>query len=60
MSVTVNSKSTDKLQILMDGLQNIPREKMHQLDYFEINWIEVDSIVVPNVILKFKDGEQKI
>jgi len=51
------SKSTDKLVILMDGLTKcFSEEKIREADYFEISWQELDGcdVVAPKVIISFR------
>ena len=53
------SKSTDKLMVLIDGLKNMPKEKLMKVKTFDLNWRKVgddeDYVIVPCVKVTFKD-----
>lgn len=50
----VESKSTDKLKVLMENLfVNVPQPRMEKLKSFRITWKEVDDVIVPFVDLSF-------
>lgn len=59
----LGSKSTDKLEVLMDGIQNIPADKMRQVKEMNITWTSVgagsygnDYVACPTLSLTFFDG----
>jgi hypothetical protein len=62
MTITEPSKSTDKLNILISGLQYIPPEKLEKLKKFNLKWsylpesdeIGCDNMIVPELEMVFE------
>jgi hypothetical protein len=52
----IDSKSTDKLELLVKALTIIPKEVLANVTEFELKWEAVDrDIVAPYVKIKFKE-----
>ena len=47
------SKSTDKLEVLMDGLAKWPAEAFSRIQSATISWEEVNDSTVPNFNVNF-------
>jgi hypothetical protein len=58
--ITSESKSTDKLKVLMEGISNIPPEKLNNLKRFKLRWNNVPEsddgsyMIVPELEMEFE------
>lgn len=48
-----SSKSTDKLALLMAGLQNIPLEKLNKVKTINLTWDTMEGTLLPNWNMEF-------
>lgn len=55
--MTSPSKSTDKLEILLEWISNTFGDRMADCSFFEINWSHHDEISAPGCVITF--GGQK-
>lgn len=49
------SKSTDKMALLIKGLEKIPKSKIAKVKTFSLKWELISQIVVPVIEVTFKD-----
>jgi hypothetical protein len=56
-SKACNSKSSDKLAIIMAGLESMSTEKLNNIKTFEVSWrtedIHDEGVIVPVVKIEF-------
>lgn len=48
-----DSKSTDKLILLLNSIKDIPEEKIRQTKSVELRWMVLKDVVVPEVKVIF-------
>jgi len=55
MIIGSTSKSTDKLALLVQALESIPKEILLKVKSFELCWEEhIDGVVCPKIKVEFK------
>ena len=47
------SKSTDKLELLLNAIKNVPEETINRVKKVQLTWIVLDNVLLPQVKIEF-------
>lgn len=48
------SKSTDKLKLLLDSIKEVPEETIKRVKKVELTWIILGGLILPEVKIEFE------
>jgi len=48
------SKSTDKLELLLNAIKNVPEETINRVKKVQLTWIILNEVILPEVKIEFE------